>query len=926
MTAARVDAPHAASFETVLAVLGVDPRLGLSEDEAAARLARHGRNVLAAAPPVPAWRRFLAQFADLLVGLLLAAGVVSLGLWAVQRDSPAPYEALAIFVIVLINAAMGYVQEAQAERAAAALRDMTAAQAKVLRDGLPRPLPAAELVPGDVILIEEGDAIPADARLIETVSLHCNEAALTGESLPSAKSLAAVAADAPLGDRAGMVFSGATAISGRGRAVVVATGMATEMGRVARLLEETPGETTPLQVELAKAARALAVVVLSIAAAMIAVIALTSRVTSFSAFFDILMLGVALAVAAVPEGLPAVVTAALAMGVRRMARRNAIMRRLAAVETLGSATVIAADKTGTLTRNEMTVRRVVTASGRSDFDGSGYAPYGEPRAEQGGEVAGAQRAELERALRAAERANNAALREVEGEWRALGDPTEAALLVAARKAGLDIEALATRFPRLAEAPFSSERKLMSTVHADAERDRHVVFVKGAPSVLLERCDRELVGDEARPLDAARRAAIRADAEALAAQALRTLAVAYRATPPGAPAPDAATAAGFERDLVFLGLIGMIDPPREEARAAVAKARAAGVRPIMITGDHPRTAAVIAQELGVASNDRVVAGAEIARADDARLDALVREVSVFARVDPEHKLRIVQALQRQGEVVAMTGDGVNDAPALKTADIGVAMGINGTDVSKQAADMILVDDDFATIVAAIEEGRAIFDNIRKFLLYLLSSNIGEVMTMFFGVIFAGALGLTQAAQGGFALPLLATQILWINLITDGAPALALGVDPADPDAIRRPPRPRGEAVLTGRMWVGIVTVGAAMAAATLLALDAGLPGGLIEGHGELPYARTLAFTTLVLAQLLNVFSARFDTRSAFADLFTNRWLWVAVALSLLLHVAAISLPGLRDAFGATPLSPADWGFCATLAVAALAPRELLKRAR
>jgi Ca2+-transporting ATPase len=556
------------------------------------------------------------------------------------------------------------------------------------------------------------------------------------------------------------------------------------------------------------------------------------------------------------------------------------------------------------------------------LSGVGYAPEGEVRRNGGGAIEGPLRFELLRALAAADRASNAVLQERDGRWRIQGNPTEGALIVAARKAGLADEALDARFARIGEVPFSSKRKLMSTVHSDTERtERLLALTKGAPDVLLVRCSHELVGEEARPLTAERRAEILANNEDLAGQALRTLGVAFRSLPKDAFDFDEEV----ERELVFLGLIGMIDPPRDEAKDAVARAKSAGIRPIMITGDHPKTAAVIAAELGIAANEPAVPGAELEKMSDAMLNRTVLDVSVYARVDPEHKLRIVKALQRGGMTVAMTGDGVNDAPALKTADIGVAMGITGTDVSKEAADIVLADDNFASIVAAVEEGRAIFANIRKFLRYLLSSNIGEVMTMFFGVLLAEVIGLTAAASGGVVLPLLATQILWINLVTDGAPALALGVDPPDPGVMNQPPRPRGEGVITRRMWAGIFFVGAVMAAGTLLVLDASLPGGLIEGSGTIGYAQTMAFTTLMMFQLFNVFNARSEERSAFVGLFKNHWLWAAIGLSLLIHAAVIYLPFLQQAFSTTALSLGDWLYCTAVASSVLWLRELSKGA-
>ncbi len=902
-----------------LRALGTDAELGLSAEEARQRLERYGRNELAAEEPPAAWRKLLGQFKDPLVVLLLVASAISAALWLLERDAALPYEALAILAVVLLNALMGYVQQARAEQALSALRQMSAARATVIRGGARQRMPAAELVPGDLILVEEGDTIPADARLVQSTALQTAEAALTGESLPVAKDPAPIAEEVSPGDRLNMVFSGTAATYGRGKAVVTATAAQSEMGRIAGMLKETQAETTPLQKELARVGRLLGMIVIAIAVAMIATILLVEEVRGLAALFDVLILGVALAVAAVPEGLPAVVTVVLALGVQRMAKRNAIVRHLAAVETLGSATVIASDKTGTLTRNEMTVRAVITASGRVDFPGTGYAPEGRVVVREE-----TLREELERALAVGDRANNAVLQERDGRWSVQGDPTEGALLVAARKAGLADEALDARFERVGEVPFSSERKLMTTVHADAEREGRLrVFTKGAPDVLLAHCSQELVGAEARALTEARRAEIMKQSEALAAEALRTLGVAFRLLRQPA-LEERELDERLEQELVFAGLIGMMDPPRDEAREAVSRARQAGIRPILITGDHPATAAVIAAELGIASGREALSGSALQKMGDGELARAVREVSVYARVNPEHKLRIVKALRSHGAVVAMTGDGVNDAPALKTADIGVAMGITGSDVAKEAADIVLADDNFATIVAAVEEGRTVFSNIRKFLRYLLSSNIGEVMTMFFGVLLADAIGLT-ANGAGVALPLVATQILWINLVTDGAPALALGVDPADPEAMTRPPRPAGEGVLTRRMWAGIFYVGAIMAAGTLYVIDASLPGGFVEGSGDMRYAQTMAFNTLVLFSLFNVFNARSDEKSALPDLLANRWLWAAVVLSLALQAAVLYVPFLQQAFSTVALSVRDWLFCVAVASLVLWLRELSKLA-
>jgi len=907
-------APYLETAEAVLAGLGSDPARGLTSTEAAARLRQFGPNALAAEPPPPAWRRFVAQFQNPLVALLLVAAAISSGVWLLERDSELPFETLTILVILLANAVLGFIQEARAEQAVAALRRMTAATATVLRDGQRQKILASQVVPGDILLIEEGDAIAADGRVIEAIGLQVSEAALTGESLPVSKCVEPLGEAAGLGDRRNMVFAGTVVTYGRGRAVVTATGMHTEVGRIAGLLQRTEDEATPLQAEIARVGRTLGAVVIAIAALIVVTVLLTSPAITSRVVVDALVIGVSLAVAAVPEGLAAILTIVLALGMQRMARRNVIVRRLAAVETLGSANVICTDKTGTLTRNEMTARCLITASGQVTFTGSGYAPHGEVLAADGRPLAtdSPLYAEVVLALRAAALANNSALQVHGDRWSIQGDPTEGALRVAAAKLSLSLEALEHEMPRLGELPFSAERKRMSTLHVDPHHaDQMLVFAKGAPDVLLALCCAEQVGADVHPLSEARRRQILATVDELADQALRTIGVAYRRMPrqPSLPAE------AIEHNLTFLGVFGLLDPPRPEAKAAVARAMQAGIRVIMITGDHPRTAAAIAAELDIAPpGARVVTGAALESLDDSTLARLVRDVSVYARVSPEHKLRLVQAFRQHGDVVAMTGDGVNDAPALKQADIGIAMGITGTDVAKEAADMILTDDNFASIVAAVEEGRAIFSNIRKFLRYLLSSNIGEVLTMFLGLLFASSL------MGMPALPLLAVQILWINLVTDSGPALALGVDPPAPHLMRRPPRPRGQGVIDRAMWAGLLLVGITMATGTLLMFDYGLPGGLIAGSGDVTYARTLAFTTLVLFQLFNVFSARSDRESAWTALFSNRWLWAAVLLSLAMQVAVVYLPALQRAFQTTPLAAGDWLACALVASSVVWVRE------
>jgi Ca2+-transporting ATPase len=925
MSVGRPADPWLVDAADVAARLGTDPSTGLSTTEAAARLAQVGPNRLDATTPIPVWRKLLAEFVDPLVFLLLAAVAISLVTWALEGAHGVPFEALVIGVILVANAVLGYVQEARAEQAVAALQRMAAATSTVVRDGREQRVPSAEVVPGDVLLLAEGDAVSADGRLVDASSLTVAEASLTGESQPVLKDTATLAGDVALGDRINVVFSGTAVTRGRGRAVVTGTGMATEMGRIAGLLSRTDEEPTPLQREIALVGRTLGIAVVVIALVVVGAILATSDIDGASDLVDVLLVGVSLAVAAVPEGLPAVLSVVLALGVQRMAAKHAIVKELSSVETLGSASVICSDKTGTLTRNEMTIQRVVTRSGEVEVTGTGYEPEGDLLAGGRPLAAGDLHDETRIVLSGGSLANDATLRQEGGRWVVLGDPTEAAFLVAERKGGFD-EERTMRFRRVGEVPFTSERKLMSTLETDTYHDDGLVVVtKGAPDILLARCTHEQAGHGAVPLDDDRRHAILATVDALADDALRTLAVAYRPA-----ADDAAEIVGeeVEHSLTFAGVVGIIDPPRAEATVAIGDAHRAGIRVVMITGDHPRTAARIAAELGIAEPGlAAISGVEIDRLDDDAFREAVRTTSVFARVAPEHKLRIIDALQTEGNVVAMTGDGVNDAPALKAADIGVAMGITGTDVTKEAAKMILADDNFATIVAAVQEGRGIFSNIRKFLRYLLSSNAGEVLTMFLGVMGAGAIGLRDA--GEVAVPLLATQILWINLLTDSAPALAMGVDPPPDDVMSRPPRRMTERIIDREMRAGIVFVGIVMAVVTLLALDIDLPGGLVEGTGTLSEARTLAFTTLVLAQLFNCFNARSDRVSAFHHLFTNRLLWGAVALSVLLQVAVVYVPFLNDAFDTTRLGAGDWLLCTGLASVVLwadEARKLVTRRR
>ena len=913
--------PFAREAADVALGLEADIVAGLTEAEAARRIAADGPNVLRAAPKRSAWQRFLSHFQDPLVYLLLAAVAIALAAWLIEGRPGLPVDAIVITLVVVLNAFLAYLQEQKAEDAVAALSRMTAVTSAVVRDGRMMRIPSEQLVRGDLLMLAEGDAIGADARLVQASSLRIQEASLTGESAAVEKAVAVLPAATSLADRLNMVFKGTAVAQGTGRAVVTATGMATEIGAIAEMLEETKEESTPLQKEIAEIGRMLGIAVLVIAIVVVVTILLISDVRTARDVVNVLLLGVSLAVAAVPEGLPAILSVVLAMGVQRMAGHNAVVKNLSSVETLGSASVIASDKTGTLTRSEMTIERVMTASGNTRLTGVGYAPDG--RMEHEGKLleAGPLFGENIVVLSGGSLASNAELRETaKGKWEIQGDPTEAAFLVAERKLGVD-ERRTLRFERVSEVPFTSERKMMSTIAIDHEHDDALVIIsKGAPDVLLTRCSHARVAAQVIPLDVDSRARILADVNTLSDAALRTLAVAYR---PLAPDEEAQAGEQLEQNLIFVGTAGIIDPAREEAGQAIRDARRAGIRIIMITGDHPRTAARIAADLGiVAPGAPALTGAELDLLDDAAFAEAVRNTSVYARVAPKHKLRIVDALQADGNVVAMTGDGVNDAPALKSADIGIAMGITGTEVTKDAARMILADDNFATIVEAVREGRGILDNIQKFLRYLLSSNMGEVLTVFLGVVLGGIIGLRDAG-GVVALPLLATQILWINLLTDSAPALAMGVDPETEDVMARKPRRPTDRLIDARMWTDVILNGLVMAMATLLTIDLFLPGGLMDGTHDLANARTAGFTVLVLAQLYNCFNARSATVSAFRHLFVNKWLWGAIGLSLALQVAVVHLEVLNVAFGTAPLSAQQWLVCAGMASVVLWSSELRK---
>ena len=925
--AGRPEDPSVKDAEEVARTLGANLENGLTSQEASRRLSENGPNELRAVPRAPTWRRLLSQFQDPLIYLLLGAVAIALLAWVTEGLVGWPVDAIVITMILLLNGVLGYAQEAKAENAVAALARMTTATSAVVRDGQLLRVPNAGLVRGDLLVLGEGDAVGADARLVQATSLRVQEASLTGESEAVLKDAATLRQPMALGDRLDMVFKGTAVAQGTGRAVVTATGMDTQMGSIAEMLEATAEEPTPLQKEVGSIGRMLGIAVVIIAVVVVGTILLISDIRSGADVINVLLLGVSLAVAAVPEGLPAILSVVLALGVQRMAKHNAIVKRLSSVETLGSASVIATDKTGTLTRSEMTIERVMTASGATHVTGVGYAPHGRVEHEGAKLEAGPLYAEHIAVLSGGSLASDANLHQGSGgTWEIQGDPTEAAFLVAERKLGVT-ERRERRFERIGEIPFTSERKIMSTIEVDHEHnDEVVVITKGAPDVLLDRCTRMRVGMGLVELDDALRGRILADVDTLSDAALRTLAVAYR---PLGPGEDTQVTESLERDLVFVGTVGIIDPPREEAAVAIREARRAGIRIIMITGDHPRTAARIGADLGIIDADaRALTGLELDALDDTTLVEVVRKTSVYARVAPAHKLRIIDALQADGNVVAMTGDGVNDAPALKSADIGIAMGVTGTEVTKEAAKMILADDNFATIVEAVREGRSIFDNIRKFLRYLLSSNMGEVLTVFLGVVGAGMIGLTgqeNDAGGALVLPLLATQILWINLVTDSWPALAMGVDPPTDDVMARKPRRLSERVIDTRMWAGVIQIGAVMAVVTLLTTDLYLPGGLIEGTYNLANARTAGFTVLVFAQLFNCFNARSETASAFAHLFDNPWLWGAIALSVVLQVAVVHLGFLNLAFGTVPLQFDQWLLCAAMASVVLWYSELRKLA-
>ncbi|MGC9522789.1 MAG: cation-translocating P-type ATPase [Anaerolineae bacterium] len=898
---------HTLGREQVFEELASSPE-GLDSEDAKGRLERYGPNELEERGLRSPLEVLASQFTEIMVVVLIIAAVISFAIWETT-------DAIMIMIIVVLNAILGFTQEYRAEKAMAALKELSVPTVRVRRDGQIREVEATSLVPGDVILLEAGDRVPADARVIESVNLRAEEAALTGESVPVDKIEAPLEdEDLVIGDRRNMVFSGTAIAYGRGAAVVVETGMETELGNIADMLQQVTEEKTPLQRKMAELGKWLA-----IGAAILVVIVFAVGLWRGGAVDEMFLTGVSLAVAAVPEGLPAVVTIALALGAQRMVRRNALIRKLPAVETLGAVTTICSDKTGTLTENQMTVTvldiagTTLNLTAHMERTGATLSPGDEPIVEPDPDIA--------LLLAGGALCNDASLQPDEDDpesYHAVGDPTEGALVVAAARLGLWKAQMEKLMPRVAEVPFTSERKRMTTVHrvpedveteadetSNAPLDRlpdhvrdahHVVFTKGAVDQMLGICDRVWNEGEVEPLDDEWRSRIEEANDGLAQEGMRVLGVAMR---PLDEMPEEANEDALERDEIFVGLLGMIDPPRPEVRAAVAECRTAGIRPVMITGDHPLTALHIARELGIVDpledgevadeGERpVITGRELAVMSDEELRDRVTEISVYARVSPEHKVKIVEALKDRGEIAAMTGDGVNDAPALKRADIGVAMGITGTDVSKEASDMVLLDDNFATIVHAVEEGRTIYENIRKFVKYTMSSNIGEILVML------------VAPLAGLPIPLNAIQILWINLVTDGLPGLALSVEPAAPDTMKRPPHPPDESVLARGLGTYLLWVGILMGTVALLPelLAAGTESLSLGGDAW----RTMVFTTLALAQMGNALAIRSDRLTLIQlGLFTNPALVGAVVLTFLLQMAVVYVPFLQKVFDTVSLS-------------------------
>ena len=868
--------------------LAANPEAGLDEQEAARRRETYGANELEEGASVSPLTLFLNQFRDFMVLVLVAATLIS-GLLGEYLD------AVTIIAIIVMNAILGFIQEYRAERSLRALKQMSAPTAKVVRGGTVLRIPASAVVPGDVVLLESGDRVPADVRFLSVNRLQVEESALTGESVPVDKTEAAIDdPELPLGDRKNCGYMGTMVTRGSARALVVATGMATEMGKIAGLIQSTEEAETPLQHRLDQ----LGKILIGIAVALTVMVVIAGIMHGQPAY-GMFLAGVSLAVAAIPEGLPAIVTIALALGVQRMIRRKAIVRKLPSVETLGCASVICSDKTGTLTQNKMTVTHLWHGGHVLEVTGEGYDPHGEIL-KDGNPVDLRKDQSLRRLMQISVLCNNAELvqtaepekkkkgGELSAQWQIKGDPTEGALIVLAAKAGMTASSLKSLYERVREFSFDSERKRMSVLVS--HQGGRAVFAKGAPDLLLARCAYILWDGKVLPLTDTLRQKVLAANEAMARSALRVLGFAYRDVKESEVCDDEAQA---ESGLIFVGLAGMIDPPRKEVPEAILKCRRAGIRTVMITGDHHATAKAIADRLGmIPKGGLTISGQELAAMSDAELERKVDDIYVFARVTPEHKLRIVKALQKKGHVVAMTGDGVNDAPAVKAADIGISMGITGTDVTKEASSLVLGDDNFATIVAAIEEGRGIYENIRKFIRYLLASNVGEILTMFL------------AMMAGMPLPLVPIQILWVNLVTDGLPAMALGVDPPERDLMTQKPRPAKENIFARRLGWKILSRGLLIGLCTLAAFWIALRE-YAGNANQLAHAQTVAFATLVMAQLIHVFDCR-SSRSIFhRNMLENKYLVASVLSSVALMLAVLYLDPLQPVFKTVDLNLRDW---------------------
>jgi len=926
---------HAKAIDDVFRQLN-SARNGLSDKEAKARLQQYGFNELKEKKKRTALEMFLEGFKDVFVMLLVVATIFSVIVgWYESRGTQQGFletytDAITIGVIVILVAVTGFIQDYRAEKALEALKKLAAPKARVIRDSREMMIPAKEVVPGDVLAVETGDTIPADARIAESVELRADEAVLTGESTPIVKGPESVSPEAPLGERRDMLFMGTHVIYGRGKALVTSTGMSTEFGKIAEIVQTAEEEETPLQKRLDAFAKkiAKAVVILSAIIFALEVFAEQALVTGItgliSATIDSAMTSIALAISVVPEGLPAIVTIGLALGAREFARRNVIIRRLSSAESLGSVTYICSDKTGTLTKGQMTVRRLYSSGRTIDVSGVGYEPKGEFR--EGNSLLNATNdPNLSMLLTIGTMCNNASLENRENVWQIMGDPTEAALIVAAEKAQLRRTELDARYPRIGEVPFTSERKRMTTVHQRDEGEVYA-FMKGAPEVVLEDCSHILEDGEEKQLTNARRQEILAANEKLAGEALRVLGMAYRKLPNTTREFNET----LENDLVFVGLEGMIDPPRDEVIDANKKCEQAGIRTVMITGDHKLTATAVAREIGMMKeNSLVLTGVELDKLSDKDFAEIAENVAVYARVSPEHKLRIVKALKEKGQIVAMTGDGVNDAPAVKSADVGVAMGISGTDVTREASDMVLTDDNFASIVKAVEQGRVIYDNVRKYARFLISCNFDEVLVIGTFAILAGLSGLNGEIL--FPLPLLPAMLLWINLVTDGAPAVALATDPPDEDVMKRQPRKPSEGILHG-MGAFILTSFLLQSIGTILVFCLeyyvwpthpwGWPNGPFNEASRLlslDEARTTAFVQATMFELFVVWNCRSEKRSVWGmgrDAFKNKFFVIAEIVSMSTTLAIPYIPITQAMFHLVPLSLTDmayvvgvasWGF-------------------